>query len=437
MAKILTRPWDPAEHLKTEEDVAAYLEAACEDGDPGLMASVMDVIERAGVTDVDARWAGPDGALGAYFREESEKSLESYRSQPNLVYEHANHEEDTARGGYANRQLFELVQNSADALASSDGEYIWIRLTPTHLYCADNGQPVDQNGARALLFAHLSSKRGTSEIGRFGLGFKSVLSVTDTPEFFSRAGSFRFDRERAAELLSPIAPGVGRYPVLRMAEPFNPQQDIESDPNLREMAYWATNIVRLPLNPGTHQTVDKQIKEFPAEFLLLVEHVGRLVLQTDQEETARIVTLTHEDDRWVLDDGGNRTRWMVETRLHNLSSDAKNDRRSLDDADQVRLSWAAPVDRLNEPGKFWAFFPTMTTSLLAGILNAPWKTNEDRQNLLPRGLQRRAHRRGGWHGRQCIATALYLRRPCSLRRPCTPPGCSAAQARVRRQRAQQ
>ena len=69
--------------------------------------------------------------------------------------------------------------------------------------------------------------------------------------------------------------------------------------------------------------------------------------------------------------------------MHKLSSDAKSDSRSLDDADEVPIWWAAPVDRLNAPGKFWAFFPTLTTSLLAGILNAPWKTNEDRQNLLP------------------------------------------------------
>ena len=40
------------------------------------------------------------------------------------------------------------------------------------------------------------------------------------------------------------------------------------------------------------------------------------------------------------------------------------------------------VDRLNESGTFWAYFPTLTQSLLSGILNAPWKTNEDRQNLL-------------------------------------------------------
>ena len=34
------------------------------------------------------------------------------------------------------------------------------------------------------------------------------------------------------------------------------------------------------------------------------------------------------------------------------------------------------------PGQFWAFFPTNNPTKLTGILNAPWKTNEDRQNLL-------------------------------------------------------
>ena len=43
------------------------------------------------------------------------------------------------------------------------------------------------------MLAHTSSKRDTGEIGRFGMGFKSVLGITDTPEFFSRSGSIRFD----------------------------------------------------------------------------------------------------------------------------------------------------------------------------------------------------------------------------------------------------
>ena len=70
--------------------------------------------EEAGVS-IDG-WAGPDGELGRYIFEESRRMLGSYRAQPNLVVEHASVEEDTAYGGYQHRQLFELVQNSADAL---------------------------------------------------------------------------------------------------------------------------------------------------------------------------------------------------------------------------------------------------------------------------------------------------------------------------------
>ena len=330
-----------------------------------------------------AVWAGPDGPLGGYITRESQKTLEAYRSQSNLIAEHANHEEDTARGGYAHRQLFELVQNSADSLAGLGGGRIQIRLTPTHLYCADEGNPIDSSGVTALMFSHLSSKRGTTEIGRFGLGFKSVLGVTDTPEFFSRSGSFRFDRAKARELIRPVAPASERYPALRLPEPFDPWPSMESDQILCELMPWAVNIVRLPLKAGAHEGLASQIREFPPEFLLFVEHVSELVLQDDNQEDTRSFSLRREDHLIVLYDGSGTTQWLLTKAIHELSPDARSDRRSLDDEDEVPIWWAAPVNRLNEPGKFWAFFPTMTTSLLSGILNAPWKTNEDRQNLLP------------------------------------------------------
>ena len=57
--------------------------------------------------------------------------------------------------------------------------------------------------------------------------------------------------------------------------------------------------------------------------------------------------------------------------------------KSTRDGDDVPIWWAAPIGRSRDPSEFWAFFPTKTKSLVAGILNAPWKTNEDRQNLLP------------------------------------------------------
>ncbi len=45
--KAGTLLWDPAEHLETDGDIAAYLDAALEDGDPALIAAVLSDIARA------------------------------------------------------------------------------------------------------------------------------------------------------------------------------------------------------------------------------------------------------------------------------------------------------------------------------------------------------------------------------------------------------
>jgi probable addiction module antidote protein len=45
--KIKTMPWDASEHLKAEEDMAAYLEAAIEDGDPAVISAAIGDIARA------------------------------------------------------------------------------------------------------------------------------------------------------------------------------------------------------------------------------------------------------------------------------------------------------------------------------------------------------------------------------------------------------
>jgi DNA-binding phage protein len=39
MTKTSTTIWDPSTHLRTTDDVAAYLEAALQDGDPQLVAA--------------------------------------------------------------------------------------------------------------------------------------------------------------------------------------------------------------------------------------------------------------------------------------------------------------------------------------------------------------------------------------------------------------
>ncbi len=47
MPKTKTQPWDAAEHLETEEDMAAYLEAALAERDSSLLAAALGDITRA------------------------------------------------------------------------------------------------------------------------------------------------------------------------------------------------------------------------------------------------------------------------------------------------------------------------------------------------------------------------------------------------------
>lgn len=56
--KIPTRAWDVAEHLETEADMAAYLNAALEDGDAALVVAALGDIARAKGMSQIARDAG-------------------------------------------------------------------------------------------------------------------------------------------------------------------------------------------------------------------------------------------------------------------------------------------------------------------------------------------------------------------------------------------
>jgi probable addiction module antidote protein len=50
---IETTPWDSAEYLETEEDMALYLEACLEENDPALVTHALGVIARAkGMTQI-------------------------------------------------------------------------------------------------------------------------------------------------------------------------------------------------------------------------------------------------------------------------------------------------------------------------------------------------------------------------------------------------
>ncbi|GAA5613778.1 DEAD/DEAH box helicase [Streptomyces platensis] len=350
--------------------------------------------------------------------EQSSRVLQTYAVDPGLVAEHANGERRITQGGYGDRQLFELVQNAADEMADESGGRVHVVLTETHLYCANEGNPVTPEGAETILRMSMSKKRG-GQIGRFGVGVKSVLVVTDEPEFFSSTGSFGFARAWSYEQIRAVPGVTARYgpefdaPVLRMARPLDVQAERASDHVLNELLNWATTVVRLPLLPKADDRLGRDMhggraknhgeprEEFPVGFQLFSPHVAKVVLEDRRPRPMARRTLTAQqtgDLHTVVEERTGKAvateRWRVFTTTHEPGPSARADAGELHGRLSLDLAWGVPAlekdpesglyvsPRSRGRGKFWSFFPTKYEMSLSGILNGAWKTNEDRQNLL-------------------------------------------------------
>ena len=332
-----------------------------------------------------------DSTLAEEISEQFESAIAAYRAKPTLVTEHANHEESIRTGGYANRTLLELVQNAADAMAGSgagganDHGRVEIVLDPANrvLYCANSGRPFSRSGLIAITHAHLSGKRG-DEIGRFGLGFKSVLAVTESPQVLSRSVSFEFNSPQAREAIARIS-SSSRYPALRTATLLDAENEIRRDPILAELAVWASTIVKLP-DASNLDRLREEIESFSSEFLLFVSAVREVKLRivgSDPFETSHVSRDFGNGILRIEGPRGDGEDWIVESRMHAPSSEARRQVGEAVSRAEVKVTVAVPAlqSRL-KIGQFWSYFRLQDTTSASALFNAPWSVNDDRTTLL-------------------------------------------------------
>ncbi|HEY0164885.1 MAG TPA: hypothetical protein VGB39_05885, partial [Sphingomicrobium sp.] len=230
------------------------------------------------------------------------ETIDGYRAKPDLLKRDARSEKSITLD-YAGRELLEMVQNAADAAAEQGGRgRVRIEIRSEGLLVANTGMPFRAGGVRSLMTAHISDKpeRKAALIGAKGLGFRALLNWSREPFVTSGALEIGFAREHAARQVDELASrddriagllACSRRPLVPiLAFPLcGDALEAASDPlrqaligrarALRDDGY--DTVVAAPFDNATaRQRALEQIGEFKPQFLLFVEALEQIVLDT-------------------------------------------------------------------------------------------------------------------------------------------------------------
>ncbi|MGG7572005.1 sacsin N-terminal ATP-binding-like domain-containing protein [Streptomyces sirii] len=304
-------------------------------------------------------------------------------------------------GGYRDRLAVELAQNAADAAARA-GVPGRLRLTlhpanggaPAVLVASNTGAPLDATGVESLSTLRASAKReagaAAGAVGRFGVGFAAVLSVSDEPALVGRTGGVRWSLAEARTLAQEVAahsPGLGgelrrregHVPLLRLPLPAE-----GTAPDGYDTA------VVLPLRDGAAQDLAERLLDgIDAALLLTLPGLAEVVVETPEgvRELRR-----RQDGPYVLIEDSERgaTRWRVATDGGSLDPALLADRPV---EERLRpswsVTWAVPVDSEGAPARpgtapvVHAPTPTDEPLGLPGLLIASFPLEPTRRHVHP------------------------------------------------------
>jgi len=326
--------------------------------------------------------------------DELKKAIEKFRKKRLAVYRADNNQlmRDTkaasrATKDHIGRWLLELLQNSDDAKAS----IISINVSCSAIYVADKGKGLIPSAVEAISGTDFSDKL-TGTIGRKGIGFKAVYTVSQNPQVFSRNGEgLEFHKKKAEDWLQEnkltIEKGV---PYQWLPFFISRNEEEKGDDILRKLHHFST-IVKLP----SVSTTDS-LNEFPPHGLLPFRHVRKLEVWRDEKPHFTLeVTMADNGSLVVHDSRKDRcVTWYVHKKsevppdeiLNTLDEDES--RRVADEGVSflvgVPLDQQGSVSSLEEYPPVHVFYPAeKDLAPVRVLLHAEFMVKSDRTALIP------------------------------------------------------
>ncbi len=261
--------------------------------------------------------------------------------------------------------IFELIQNAEDAGATE----LSFTLYPDRLEVGHDGRPFTEADVRGLCGVAQSSKSGDlTQIGRFGIGFKSVYAYTRNPRVYSGAERFRIESFVRPFALDPAAGPDDGGDGTRFVFPF----DAGSVPAPDAQAEIAAALNRL--EPAT---------------LLFLRHLSRLRVAGTGVTEALLARTTEPGPAGSQRVSVSKNSPLSKATWLAWSRPLPGHRGPRDTALTVEIAFPAcpggpgealrisPLDR----SPLSVFFPTEKETFLGFVIQGPYRTTPARDNV--------------------------------------------------------
>ncbi len=245
-----------------------------------------------------------------------EENLAVYRASPVRLKEDVAQEDEVA-SNYRGRLVYELLQNADDAMAdgATPSDRIVFRLTDDDLWVGNSGRPLSEDDVKGLCGIGASTKSESegprrATIGHKGMGFKSVLEVTDAPEALSTNHSLRLGAALGLDAVGALfadagEPGPRKVPAMRFPRAISSPPDYWrelADDGIRTLFRFP---LRSDLGEAERDLLSERLLGFPITSILFLKHLEHVDVRVERGEEIREASweLTRErkeDGGWTL-----------------------------------------------------------------------------------------------------------------------------------------
>lgn len=247
--------------------------------------------------------------------------------------------------------LYELLQNAQDAEATS----VSFELYADRLETSHNGRAFSYADVESITTIGSSTKSNEpNKIGKFGAGFKSVFSITDTPHIYS--GTYNFK--------------ISDYIIPETIDSLENQND--------EHTSVVLPFDRVEIDAKTlYNSIVKRLRSIGKDELLFLSNLCRIDWKID-DEVGYVEKATDE---------ASETRSIVILKTHDNTERFELYRRSFTIENKLlecKIAFALNTeDQYVSIGTnpLYVFFPTVVPTNLQFLVHAPYKTTPNRETI--------------------------------------------------------